>query len=1034
MTEQPGDPLAVGLYEELITSRVEQRLQALLTPALTEDLHADEAADRLTLHLARLVERSLIALPRDQRAERGAALLRDVGRQLQALAPRLEVLADLPDAAPQVLRAVRSVAPDGSPASMTQPLIPLLDTTLLTNAPGEPSLSRALVTEIDSADRIDAIIAFIRVTGIGPLRDSLRRHVERGRPLRVLTTTYTNSTQQRALDLLAELGAEIRVSYDTTQTRLHAKSWLFTRASGASTAYVGSSNLTHSAQVLGQEWNVRISGRRNPALLAKMDAAFEGAWENGDFLAYDPVQFAAETRQAGAGPALLLSPVELRLEPFQDRMLELVEAARLRGHHRNLLVSATGTGKTVMAAVDYARLTHRLPRARLLFVAHRRELLEQAQGTFRQALRDAAFGELWVAGQRPERFEHVFASIQSLREVHQHLDPEHFDVIVVDEFHHAAAPTYDRLLRHVRPRELLGLTATPERDDGQSVLGWFDNRVAAELRLWDAIEQQRLVPFQYFGIHDGADLTGIPWQRGRGYDTEALTNLYTADDVWADRVIRQTLRRVPDVAGMRALGFCVSVGHAQFMASRFRAAGIAAVAVTGDTPRAERSDALQRLHDGRLSAVFSVDVFNEGVDVPAVDTLLLLRPTDSATVFQQQLGRGLRRSPTTSKTVCTVLDFVSQHRREYRLDRRFRALLGGSRAELERHVRDGFPFLPTGCHLELDPVATQLVLRSLKDAVPLRWQQRVGELRALLAERPQASLADYLAATGLELEDLYGGSQVRGWSDLRQAAGAPVLPAGPHEPQLRRAVARATHVDDSERTEAFLEFAGRDRPPAPGSRREQALLRMFVVTLAGQVLGGQDLMAAARLLWRHPQVLAEVGEVLRVLRQRIDHVQSPLPRRPDVPLQVHARYTREEILAAFHEGDRARTPPWREGVRFCRQQQADLLLVTLNKTPQRFSPTTRYRDHAISRTLFHWESQSTTSATSPTGQRYQHHEAQGSQVLLFVRQDSDERAFWCCGPVTYVRHEGERPMAITWRLTQALPADLYADFAATAVG
>ena len=519
-------------------------------------------------------------------------------------------------------------------------------------------------------------------------------HCTAGRPLRVLTTTYTGSTEARALDELREAGADIRVSFDTDNTRLHAKAWLFHRQSGFSTAYIGSSNLTHSAQISGLEWNVRVSGARNPDVIDKVAAVFESYWQHPDFRPYDPVEFRAlMATGADVRSTLLLSPTELRPEPFQQRLLEQIALSREQGHHRNLLVAATGTGKTVMAALDYLALREALPRARLLFVAHREEILTQSRATFRQALRDPLFGDLWVGGERPQRFEAVFASVQSLAAAGlANLHPSHFDVVIIDEFHHAAARSYRVLLEHVQPVELLGLTATPERSDGLAILDWFDGRIAAELRLWDAIDQQRLAAFVYFGIHDGLDLRDIPWRRGRGYDAEGLTNLLTANDIQAKFVLKELARRVDDLSRMRALGFCVSVEHARFMARVFQAAGVRAAAIWSDTPDTERLAALSDLAARRINIVFSVDLFNEGVNIPAVDTLLMLRPTDSPTLFLQQLGRGLRRN--VGKTVCTVLDFVGHHRQEFRFDRRFQALLGGTRKELTAQIEAGFPFRP----------------------------------------------------------------------------------------------------------------------------------------------------------------------------------------------------------------------------------------------------------------------------------------------------------------------------------------------------
>ena len=506
-----------------------------------------------------------------------------------------------------------------------------------------------------------------------------------------------------------------------------------------------------------------------------------------------------------------LPPTELHLRPFQERLLEQIEVARRHGRHRNLLVSATGTGKTVMAAVDYARLTRTLQRARVLFVAHRHEILEQSRATFRHALRDASFGELWVGQYRPERFEHVFASIQSLTAVGLGaLDPHHFDVVIIDEFHHAAAPSYRAVLEHVDPVELLGLTATPERTDGLDILHYFDGRIAAELRVWDAIDQQYLVPFTYYGVHDGLDLTQVPWRRGQGYDVDGLTNVYTANDVWVGQLVNQLRARV-NVSTMRALGFCVSVEHARFMARQFERRGIAARAVWGDSSPAERRSALGDLADGRVAALFTVDLFNEGIDVPNVDTLLLLRPTESATLFLQQLGRGLRRAY--GKSECTVLDFVGLHRREFRFDLRYRALLGGSRHDLQQQLERNFPFLPAGCHFELDSVARAVVLASIRNAIPSRWPERVAELRSI----GDVSLSTFLAHSGLELDDVYANN--RSWTELRRAAGMPTAPAGDSETQLLRAVGRLLHVDDDERIARYRDFADRRFGGRWGARR-----------------------------------------------------------------------------------------------------------------------------------------------------------------------------------------------------------------------
>ena len=357
----------------------------------------------------------------------------------------------------------------------------------------------------------------------------------------MITTTYMGATEKRAVDELHALGAEIKVALDARTTKLHAKAWLLERGSGLSTAFVGSSNLSHTALFDGLEWNVRLSSIDALHVIDRVRMTFESHWASEHFEAYDPAVNGDELERAlrehdrrslGEASTISFANLDVRPYPHQQRMLDALTVERERhDRHRNLVVAATGTGKTVVAALDYRQLRERFDAPpRLLFVAHREEILRQSLATYRAVLRDGSFGEL-LAGGRVAKGAHVFANIQSLHaERLSRIAPDTFDVVVVDEFHHAKAATYDRLLKHLRPRELLGLTATPERMDGKDVTEWFDNRIAVELRLWEAIDQGFLVPFQYFGVADGTDLSALPWRRG-GYATEELSNVLSNDTV-----------------------------------------------------------------------------------------------------------------------------------------------------------------------------------------------------------------------------------------------------------------------------------------------------------------------------------------------------------------------------------------------------------------------------------------------------------------------------------------------------------------------
>ncbi|MEX0768855.1 MAG: DUF3427 domain-containing protein [Microthrixaceae bacterium] len=928
------------------------------------------------------------------------------------------------------LIAVEHLDPTQQPILIEHPITPLRDTVLMTNSRDQPTVGREIKAEIDSAERIDLVLAFIRWTGIRDLLPALRRHVDAGRVLRVITTTYTGSTELRALEALVEIGAEVKVSYDTNTTRLHAKAWMFYRPTGFSTVYIGSSNLTFSAQVTGLEWNVRASQRLNPELISAFDRTFATYWADPHFEEFNAEQFQRATSVA-TSPNDVLTPFDIEPYPFQRQILETLQVERLKGHPHNLVVAATGTGKTIISALDYRHLRDQLSRSRLLFVAHRTEILEQSQNTFRHVLRDGSFGELWVGKHRPARWEHVFASIQSLRNSdYESLDPTQFDVVIVDEFHHSAAQSYAALLDHLRPRHLLGLTATPERTDGLDVMRWFDNRVAVELRLWDALEQGLLSPFHYFGIHDNTDLRQFKWGRGRGYNSDELTNLYTADDLWAAKVITAVQETIGNPQEMRSLAFCVSVRHAEFMAQQFKQAGLKAQAVSAETPQEVRKQALKDLQQGNLQVICAVDLFNEGVDIPNVDVVLMLRPTESATVFLQQLGRGLRRAP--GKDVLTVLDFVGQQRQEFRFDLRYSRMLGRTRRELQTDIAQGFPYLPAGCSVQLDPIASKIVLDSIKNALPTSWRRRISEL----SELGDVSLETFLSETGLELEDVYQGGH--SWSELRRAAGLSQKLPAEGEPAVSRRLGRLLHLDDQYRIDSYRSLLDRKVPPLTADLEERTRRQFEALLLT--VLNPQkgmfaSLDEAAADFWRHKELRKELLQVLDIEEKNIVHLHESISIMQPVPLLVHATYSLAEILTAFNARGVTKPDLPREGVYFDAATSTYLLFVTLQKTEKDYSPSTRYLDYAISDRLFHWESQAATSLLSDRGQSYINHLEQGLKILLFIRTEKRNGngrtlPYFCAGTARYVSHESERPLQIIWQLDRPLPGNIFTEFRA----
>jgi len=998
-----------------------------LTPN-TELVDAAEQPDVLARHIRDAVVRALSA---ESSADRRREMVNELLQQLGAPEDQLTV-------SPSQLLSLVATPTPGAPARNTnRPATPLSDAALLTNAHGEPSLGHEIRSELDSADQVDLLCAFVKWYGLRVIEPQLLDLKRRGAPLRVITTTYMGATERLALDrLVRDFGAEVKIQYDSVRTRLHAKAWLFRRNTGFDTAYVGSSNLSRSAMLDGVEWNVRLSAIATPPLMEKFSATFETYWNDTTYESYDPDRdrdrlddalAEASGRKQTDRVTLSLSGLEVRPYPYQAEMLESLEVERVvHDRHRNLIVAATGTGKTVIAALDYRSLCKGPPSERpsLLFVAHRQEILTQSLRTYQEVLSDPNFGELYVGGARPERWRHVFASVQSLTSYGvTNIPADAYDVVVIDEFHHAQATTYRRIIDHLKPQELLGLTATPERADGTDVRSFFGGRVAAELRLWDALSADLLCPFHYFGVADGVDLTQVHWSRGM-YDQDALSGVYTGNDARARIVLKQVHDKVANVLSMRALGFCVSIAHAEYMARVFNEAGIPSLTVTSGPGSADRAIALTRLKDCEVNVIFTVDVFNEGVDIPAVDTILFLRPTESATVFLQQLGRGLRRAK--DKPVLTAIDFVGHQRKEFRFDTRYRAITGATKTGLQRQVEHGFPFLPAGSQIVLDRQSQEIVLANIKSQLSTSWKQIVAELRSY-GDLP---LAEFLHESGLELGDVLKSD--KSWTRLRREAGFQTRPGGPHEAALLRRVRALAHIDDAERAHAYLRLLADDGPTYQElTSIEQRYARMLFFSLwpnGGEFDSYADGFAALR---QEQAARDELNVVIDNAFDQAQHVTAPMSRRlASSPLRTHARYSREEIVAALDYAHLQRLPnSFQQGVLWADEWKSDAFLITLNKSETDYSPTTMYQDYAISPSLFHWETQSRTSVTSPTGQRYIHHARSGSDILLFAREhkvyELGTAPYLFLGTGQYVSHTGDRPIAITWHLDRPMPAETF---------
>jgi len=1029
-------PLAPGLYERVIDQRLEVHLGSLIGLDVERGkIDEGEAHKVLSVHLQKVVERALRGMKPAKQIELVNSLLtvaaEKAPKKLQKGEEELQ---------PKLLLSLQRRAPlgrSGGGGSLSRPGIPLAESALLVNAKRERRIGAELNREITSADRIDLLCSFLKVSGFNTISAELKKFTGRGGTLRVLTTTYVGATERRAVEKLMEIGAEVRISYDTRRSPLHAKAWIFHRDSGFSTAYIGSSNLSARALTEGLEWNVRASSVDTHQILAKAIATFEGYWASPDFQAYsaaerERLRLALQSARVGDAPRDEPEIAYFDLKPytFQEEVLEALALERRDyDRHRNLVVAATGTGKTMIAAFDYARMPRsKGRRPTLLFVAHRDSIIRQSRAVFRQVLRDRDFGELMVGADRPTEGRHVFATIQSLNNVDlEALRREQYEVVIVDEFHHAAAATYDRLLAHLRPEELLGLTATPERADGRSVLHHFDGRMAHEIRLWDAISRGLLSPFHYFGVRDRVDLDHLAATKGR-YRVRDLENVYTGDDARVRSILGALEERLEDPRKIRALGFCVSVEHARFMAKSFSQRNLPAAAVTARSSPEERRSALKRLERREINIIFAVDLFNEGVDIPYLDTILLLRPTESAPLFLQQLGRGLRLHR--DKECLTIFDFIGRQNRTFRFDRHLGALANVGRRELEHVVADGFPVLPAGCSITLDAEAQEVVLENLKrNAVPDlgRLGREVRELAARLDGTP--TLTQTLIELEIEPEQIY--RDERCYSDLLVKAELLDRPAA-FDKDAVKALGRLLHIDDLPRLDRLRRCVEAHCVRSPARDGQGAVDAVTTALLAGDG-GPRKVPSILQSLSGDADLRRELGQLAEHLGREARRTPRPEPALPaGALLSLHCRYFMSEVLAALNVTTAKGTLLTRVTRGSVLSGEFVLIFITLQKSEKDYSPSTMYEDYAIDRRHIHWQSPNDMSPTTRAGKV---HIGDGSSAvpLIFIRVKRQEKgrprpAYYFLGAAKCLEHRGERPISITWRLATELPAALFERF------
>lgn len=1034
--------IELGLYEQIINQLFEIKIEQLDSKRYyigKKQIDSSNVAKYLSRYLYGLFEQVFSQLKQDEgTVEKAIGIANSV---IKSLARDFYLESnDLISARSEILTAVidktKCEFPDiAERLKEITPITSLVNSSLFTGSSKQVTMESELKREIQSADEIYLLVSFIKKTGVNLIYEQLKYFTESGRRLKIITTTYMGATDFQAVKKLAVLkNTEIKISYNSSIDRLHAKSYLFLRNTGFHTAYIGSSNLSEAALTAGLEWNVKVTQAELPHIIKEVRHTFESYWEDPLFETFvngrDDERLKAILAGANDSQSIDYSVLDLiKAHDYQDAILEKLRMEReVFGHYRNLVVAATGTGKTVIAAFDYKNFREQNKRANFLFIAHREEILKQSIKTFRKVLQDENFGDLWYGGVEPSALTHLFASKDLLNNRLEsiNLAEDFYDYIIFDEVHHIAADSYRKILARFKPKILLGLTATPERMDGEDITQDFDGRISAEIRLDDALNNNLLAPFHYYGITDSVDLRDVRWQGGK-YVISELSKIYTFNDQRTGLILRKIEEYLPDYRHVRALCFCVDVEHAKNMQAKFQLAGLNSGYLVSDNG-AERVLWSRKLKEKKINFLFVVDMFNEGVDIPEVDTILFLRPTESLTVFLQQFGRGLRKAE--GKSYVTILDFVGHCNKEFNYTDRFRRLMGRTSMGVAEEIEKDFPHLPLGCHITLEAKAKEYIMENIRASIGSFRKTRVENwVRTFRNDFDKPlTLTNFLDLHQIPLEKFY---KVFSWNSLMADTGK-FYQRSRFESQLRRAVYKKWLSTDSFTYFSFIEQMAQKRMKVNVQLMnivEKQMALMLYYDLFFEAGHYNSLQGMFDDLATDSLFIDELEEVMGLLKSRCEAYEKPDNSvLMNFPLKLHGVYTRDHIFVAIGTSTLDKKSTNREGSDRNKKRNIEAMFVDIIKDREEGS-NTNYNDFAISETMFNWETHNKISPESRVGQNYIN---QVQTMLLFVRQQDSfpedkgrTMGYTYLGEVTMVKWQGARPMEIVWRLKTPMPASFF---------
>ncbi len=953
----------------------------------------------------------------------------------------------------QILTEIKLI-PDASDTE--RPTTELTESELIVPNGRSPQLGNEIAKELRSCESADWLVSFIKLRAIRAFYPQLQQYCGKPNPdgsprLRIATTTYMGATDVEALKLLFKLpNTEIKVCFNTSQTRLHAKAYIFKRKTGFGSAYIGSANLSTAALSSGLEWTVKVAQQEIRHLWERANVEFDTCWNDDNFelcdeSSIDRIKEALADNKIGfvsskktVSDESLRNYITIHPHSYQLKMINELAAERSLGRHRHLIASATGTGKTIVAAFDYAYTAKRLGKnPKLLFLAHRKDIVEQAREKYRAVLQQPTFGALIADGQHYDstQAEQIFCTVQSwATHICRQLPPDFFDLIVLDECHHAAAASYQDIIQNYAyyiddgTTDLLGLSATPFRADGKDIRGDFGGEFTHELSLAEAIEHGHIVPFTYFGVDDDVDYSSINWGQG---EKEQLDQILHNNGRHLQNVHQTVMKHVADLNTLRAVGFCAGLRHAHAACDYFNSKGIKSIVLSGESNEKERAKAMDDIAKmpPEIKVIFTADLFNEGVDIPSVNTVMMMRPTNSPLIFLQQLGRGLRIAPPQyQKDDLLVLDFVGNHNAKYHGFERYLFMSTRKDIPLQDQVKEGLPFLPAGCSVTLSEQSREKVLRNIQaHMASLRGNTLKSHLIKIIQDArthlPLRRLMDEISATSPAPIYRY---------TVPSALESEALHVAGPEHDIGKSFNSLAQTDSPRMINRWIKvLSGSTDGLSPDEVR---MAKFFLLSAFDQRVRISTIDEAWHRILAKTGVQRDLQEFLEWRQSKCTPMQEIVFPETSSFLELHRAYNSKQIAAAL--GTDGMTI--QGGVYFQQSKATDDFFITRLKSDREFSPTTMYKDHAKSQKIFHWESPNSTTLDSEPGRRYI---SSSSKKMLFIRQSKKvlmditgaypigaqtTSNYIFLGPVERVlNHEGECPIGIDYELKYPIPADVY---------